>query len=63
MPYKITEACTACDQCIDACPISAITQADPIYIIDDTCCDFEECVVMCDDNAIMPLEDEEEEEG
>lgn len=57
MPYKITNACTACDRCVDVCPISAIEQGDPIYVINDTCCDFEECLVECPENAIVPLLD------
>lgn len=61
MPYTITEDCTACDECIDACPISAITEGDPIYVIDDTCCDFEECLVMCDFDAIVAIPEEETE--
>ncbi len=60
MPYRITDACTACDQCIDVCPIQAISEGDPIYVIDDTCCDFEECLVMCDDDAIVPIEESAE---
>ena len=59
MPYTITDACTACDLCIDVCPISAIEEGDPVYVIDDTCCDFEECLVMCEVDAIVLIEDEE----
>jgi len=60
MPYRINENCTACDLCVDVCPISAISEGDPIYVIDDTCCDFEECLVMCPEEAIVLIEDEEE---
>ncbi len=59
MAYRITDACTACDLCIDVCPISSIVEGDPIYVIDDTCCDFEECLVMCEVDAIVLIEDEE----
>ena len=59
MPYIITDACTACDLCLDVCPISAIVEGDPIYVIDDTCCDFEECLVMCEVDAIVLIEDED----
>lgn len=57
MPYEITNACTACDRCVDVCPISAIEPDEPIYVINDTCCDFEECLVECPENAIVPLID------
>ena len=53
MPYQITSACTGCDLCVDVCPISAIEPGDPIYVISDTCCDFEECLVECPENAIV----------
>ncbi len=57
MPYVITDACTACDLCVDVCPIGAIAPGDPVYLIDDTCCDFEECLAMCPEDAILPLEE------
>ena len=53
MPYIITSDCTACGQCLDICPISAISPGDPIYVIDDDCVDFEECLIACDDDAIV----------
>ena len=57
MAYRITEACTSCDRCVDVCPISAISPGDPIYVIDDTCCDFEECLAECPEGAIVRIED------
>lgn len=59
MAFRITDACTACDLCLDVCPIGAIEVGDPIYVIDDTCCDFEECLVMCPEDAIVPIEEDE----
>ncbi|MDX1546869.1 MAG: 4Fe-4S binding protein [Rhodothermales bacterium] len=53
--YRITAACTACGLCVDVCPIGAIEVAEPIYVIDETCCDFEECVAECPEQAIVPL--------
>ena len=55
MPYYITQACTACDDCIYMCPITAIHVGDPIYVIDDTCTDFTECLVACEFDAIQPI--------
>lgn len=61
MSYRITDACTACDLCVDACPISAIEPGNPIYVIDEEmCCDFESCLVMCPEDAIVPAVIEEE---
>ncbi len=57
MPYIITDACTACGECLDACPIEAIEPGDPIFVINDTCCDFEECVAVCPEVAIVPRPD------
>ena len=60
MPYKITSRCTACGECIDMCPIGAISVGDPIYVISDECCDFEECLAVCDDDAIVLVDELEE---
>jgi ferredoxin len=56
--YKIIETCTACDLCVSECPIDAISSGDPIYVIDDACCDFEDCLVVCPVEAIVRVEDE-----
>jgi ferredoxin len=58
MPYRITDACTSCDLCVDACPIGAIDPGGPIYVINDTCCDFEECLAECPENAIVRIPDD-----
>jgi ferredoxin len=42
MAYKITEECISCGACEPECPNQAITQGDPIYIIDANKCS--ECV-------------------
>ncbi|NNF02929.1 MAG: 4Fe-4S ferredoxin [Rhodothermales bacterium] len=53
MAFVITDNWTACGLCIPECPIEAIHVGDPIYVIDETCCDFEECVAACPDDAIV----------
>lgn len=60
MPYTITSDCTACGECVDACPIGAISPGDPIYVIGDECVDFEYCQIECDDEAIVLKSDSEE---
>ena len=34
MAYKITDECLACGACVDECPNEAISEDDPIYVID-----------------------------
>ena len=59
MSYMITSDCTACGQCIEACPIGAISVGEPIYVIGEECVDFEFCQIECDDDAIV-LKSEED---
>jgi ferredoxin len=53
MPFKITDKCTACGSCKDTCPVEAISEGDPYYVIDaDTCIDCGACVDSCPVEAI-----------
>lgn len=53
MAYIITDACTACGSCVDACPVSAIAEGSPKYTIDaETCIDCGACAGECPVNAI-----------
>ena len=55
MTYIITDECIACGACEDECPVSAISQGDPIYIIDETACiDCGACAAVCPTEA--PIE-------
>ncbi len=42
MALHILENCTACDACVIECPNEAITEGDPIFVIDAFKCT--ECV-------------------
>lgn len=53
MAYVISEECTACGACIDECPVGAISEDDPIYIIDaEACTDCGACADACPAGAI-----------
>ncbi len=46
MALYITDNCTACGTCIEECENQAITEGDPIYVIDPAKCT--ECVGIAD---------------
>jgi ferredoxin len=55
MAHKITDACLACGTCVPECPVEAITESDPIYLIDEAkCTDCGACVQACPAEAIVP---------
>jgi ferredoxin len=53
MALMITEACTGCDACVIECPNEAISQAEPIYVIDALRCT--ECVGAHDEPQCQPV--------
>jgi len=62
MAYKITEECIACDACLPECPNEAISEGDPIYVIDWEKCteceghfDTPQCADVCPvDDCCVP---------
>jgi len=59
--YKITEDCTGCGLCEPECPNQAISEGDPIYIIDpEKCTECEgveggsRCAAICPVEACVP---------
>ncbi len=54
MAYKITDSCVACGTCAGECPVSAISEGDPIYKIDeDACLSCGTCASVCPQGAIV----------
>ena len=48
MAYKIIDTCIACGVCMAECPVEAISEGDPIYIIDpELCTDCGACERAC----------------
>jgi len=48
MALMINEDCISCDACVAECPNGAISEGDPIYVIDPELCT--ECVGFFDDS-------------
>lgn len=55
MAYVINDPCVACGACLPECPVEAISEGDPIYIINpETCIDCGACAEVCPTEAIEP---------
>ena len=53
MAHVISDDCTMCGSCVDACPVEAIGEGDPKYVIDaELCTDCGACVDECPCDAI-----------
>lgn len=56
MPRKITDDCIACGTCAAVCPEEAISEGDPIYVIDpEKCTDCGTCEAECPNDAIIAV--------
>ncbi len=60
MAMKVIDTCIACGACVPECPVNAITEGDPIYIIDPDKCvecqgyfDSPQCVAVCPVDCIV----------
>ena len=67
MALMIIEGCTLCDVCTPACPNEAISEGDPLYVIDPMKCtecvgaeDEPQCTLVCPADCIVPNPDWEE---
>jgi ferredoxin len=48
MSYKITDDCIMCGTCKEECPVEAISEGDPKYVIDPgKCTDCGTCAEVC----------------
>jgi ferredoxin len=55
MAYTITDECTACGSCLEACSVEAIKEGEDKYVIDEKLCtDCGECCDSCPMEAIKP---------
>lgn len=62
MALYITDDCIACDACLEECPNGAISENEPIYVIEEDKCteckgDFDEpqCASVCPADACQKL--------
>jgi len=55
MAHKISEECLACGACLPECSSGAISEGDPIFIIDAAkCTDCGTCASVCPVGAAAP---------
>ncbi len=53
MAYVISDDCTMCGACQDVCPVEAISEGEPKYVINaETCTDCGMCADECPVEAI-----------
>ena len=57
MAYKIGPDCVACGTCAATCPVGAIKEGEPIYVIsEDECVECGACASVCPVGAIKAPE-------
>ncbi|MBP1910215.1 indolepyruvate ferredoxin oxidoreductase subunit alpha [Methanolobus bombayensis] len=54
MPAVVDKnTCTGCEQCVDSCPVEAISMNDDVAVVDpNECVDCGDCVDVCPVEAI-----------
>jgi len=64
MAYMITEDCINCGACDPECPNNAISQGEPVFVIDPNLCtecvgyyDEPQCISVCPVDCIVPNSD------
>ena len=57
MAHKITDDCIMCGTCKEECPVEAISEGDPKYVINaELCTDCATCADVCPVEACVPEE-------
>ncbi|MDF2605953.1 MAG: hypothetical protein K0S34_143 [Bacillales bacterium] len=51
--YSVDSSCSFCDDCVRACPTSAIFKVDDKYTFTDSCINCVRCVNICPSNSII----------
>ncbi len=55
MTHKISDDCIMCGTCKEECPVEAINEGDPKYVIDaEKCTDCGTCAEVCPVEACVP---------
>ena len=61
MALLINDECIACEACVNECPNNAISEGDPIFVIDPSLCtecvgffDEAQCADVCPADACVP---------
>ena len=55
LAHEINDDCVMCGSCLQECPVDAIKEGDPKYIIDaDLCTDCGSCAEICPVDAPKP---------
>jgi len=64
MAYMITDECINCGACDPECPNNAISEGNPVYVIDPNLCtecvgyyDEPQCISICPVDCIIPNPD------
>ena len=52
--YRITNTCTACGVCLDACPVDVITKGDVYKVEGGRCLECGACEEVCPEDAVEP---------
>lgn len=56
MPRNISDECIACGACASECPVNAISEGDPKYVVNESeCIDCGACDAQCPVGAIKEV--------
>ena len=60
MPAKVDpDLCSGCEECVDTCPVEAISMEDGIALVSpDECTECQACIDPCPTDAILMVEED-----